>query len=180
MKSLIFLLLSGFCLMGCQGQQVVSSGEGYSNATVPSSDHPSAPKNAKSGASAYTLVEGLIKDPAIVERSWSDIKRALPEGCQQSADSTEVTCPPIDGVTRISVMASGSGIVEVVMSTPATCEELRSVVIKRFGPAKTTSANGCSGDWDLRRYMKTGYLRIAKGKKDPAKVSLQFGVEQGP
>lgn len=177
MKSLIFLILSGAFLMGCHGQQI---GSGRASASAASEASPDQAALSKSGASAYALVEGLIKDPSIVERSWRDIKQALPEGCQQSADSTEVTCPPMDGVTWISVMASGSGIVEVVMTAPVTCEGLRSVVIKRFGSAKTTSANGCSGDWDLRRYMKTGYLRISKGKKDPGKVSLQFGVEQGP
>ncbi len=85
----------------------------------------------------------------------------------------------MNGVTRISAMASVHGMVEIAMVPPVTCDELRAVVIKRFGPAKATSTNGCSGDWDLGKYMQTGYLRISRGKKDLVKVTLQFGVEQG-
>ena len=143
-------------------------------------DQASAAPTESDAGPVYQLVEGLIKDPGIVAWPWRAMQRAFPEECQQTPDTIEITCPPMDGVTRITAITSGHGTVEIAMVSPVTCDDLRAVVIKRFGPAKTTSTNGCSGDWDLGKYMKTGYLRISKGKKDSAKVTLQFGVEQGP
>ncbi|MDO9238156.1 MAG: hypothetical protein Q7U28_19240 [Aquabacterium sp.] len=137
-------------------------------------DQASAAPAESDAGSAHQLVEGLIKDPRIVTWSWREMQRAFPEGCQKTPEAIEITCPPMNGVTRISAMSSGRGMVEIAMEPPVTCDELRAVVIKRFGSAKTTSTNGCSGDWDLGKYMKTGYLRISKGKKDPAKVTLQL------
>jgi hypothetical protein len=175
MRPLIVLIMSSAFLLACHGQQATDI-------------HPIS--NFASGVSgtetqrhpwtAYAAIDRLLTDPRIVEKSWNEIQRAFPEECQQMPDTTEIACPPMLGVTRISVIASGHGIVDILMAAPVTCEEIRAVVVQRFGPAKTTSTNGCSGDWDLSKYMKTGYLRISRGKKDPTKVSLQFGVEQGP
>lgn len=170
------MLMTWLFLTACHGQQTNS----VLNAANRASEEGKANVTAASSQSAYKLIDGLIKDPRIVEQPWLVMQRAFPDGCQQALNSTEVICPALAGVIRISAMASGHGIVEVGMTSPVTCDELRAVVIRRFGPAQTTSVNGCSGDWDLSQYMKSGYLRISKGKKDPSKVSLQFGVEQGP
>lgn len=182
MKSLTLLIIIGFWLTGCQAQQATTSvaPDNAERREEFGTGDSSTSKAPRSSLAALALVEGLIKDPRIVERSWSQIQRSLPSGCQKTDDSPDVDCPHIDGVKRISVIALGHGVVDLELTFPLTCEDLRAVVVKRFGPAKKTAANGCSGDWNLQTFMKTGYLRLSKGKKDPAKVSLQFGVDQGP
>lgn len=183
MKSFIVTLVTSAFLAACHGQQAPDSPP---RASVAGGAGRTASASASMGRTqggeraVYSLVEKLLSDPRIVKKPWIEMQRAFPDGCQQTPDSTEIICPPMDGVTRISAMASGHGIVELTMTSPVTCEELRAVVVNRFGPSKTTSTNGCSGDWDLSEYMATGYLRVSKGKKDPAKLSLQFGVVQGP
>lgn len=183
MRSLIVLMVSSALLSACHAQQTTDSSHRASPAggSVEVKNAPtSINRPSDSAQGAYLLVEKLLSDPRIVTRSWKEMRRAFPDGCQQVAGDTEIICPPIAGVTRISAIASGHGIVELTMTSPVTCDGVRAVVVNRFGPSTKNSINGCSADWSLGEYMKTGYLRLSKGKKDPGKVSLQFGVEQGP
>ncbi len=129
---------------------------------------------------AIQLLESLIKDPKIVKKNWQGMKESFPKGCKKSPEIYELDCPAIDGIARIAASASGNGLIELTFTPPISCSAIRSIVIKRFGAADYSSPNGCSGDWNLSKHLKTGYLRISQGKRDSTKTTIQFGVEQGP
>ena len=129
---------------------------------------------------AYQVVENLIKDPAILEKSWPEMRVAFPAGCSNSQDSPELACPSLEGVVRMSATASGTGMVDVVMSDPVQCDRLYEVVSKRFGPGQVEVGNKCASTWKLQWGSKHGHLRLSRGKKDPSKIFLQMAMEQGP
>lgn len=129
---------------------------------------------------AYQLVEGLIKDPRLLEKAWPEMRKAFPIGCNKSDDSPDVICPSINGVIRLSAITSGTGIVDAVFSNPISCDGLYEVISKRFGPGEIENGNKCASTWKLNAWVKRGHVRVSRGKKDPSKIFFQMAIEQGP
>jgi hypothetical protein len=65
------------------------------------------------------LVEVLLAHPEILENDWDHMRRVLPVGCFRNAGSRDLSCPPMDGVERISASPRPSGLIDVVLKPPA-------------------------------------------------------------
>ena len=132
-------------------------------------------------APAYRLVEGIIANPKILERPWSEMRKVFPVGCQKKGDDPDLICPPMAGVVELSASDGGLGIIDVVFSDPpVTCERVRAVISKRFGPGKSWKGNGCAAEWSLGGRVKHGYIDLRPNPQDPTKIIFQMAVEQGP
>lgn len=165
MKPLIATLIVCLCAAACNGQ----------------AKDTNIPVKAVTLPPALALVDGVIATPQLLSKPWREMKAAFPGGCSQAPESPELNCPPIEGVVRISAMTGGLGLIDIVMTNPISCEEVYEVVQRRYGPGDLPNpSNKCSARWNLSKHIKTGYIRISKGKQDPSKLFLQFGVEQGP
>lgn len=167
-KTISTAILTIFALTSCAAQ----------NQTKTSAKE--LPKEPKSEIIATQLLESLLKDPKIANMTWQEMKESFPKGCKKRHDIYDLECPPIEGITRIAASASGNGLIEITFTPPVACKDIRSIVSKRFGEAEYNSPNGCSGNWNISKQLKRGYLRISQGKRETSNTTLQFGVEQGP
>lgn len=126
------------------------------------------------------LVESLAKHPDVLTKDWSGFRRVLPVGCFRDTGSRDLSCPEMSGIVRIAVDPGPLGIVDVVLTAPANCEEIYSVLSKRFGRGIIEGGDKCSVEWNLNRLVKRASANISRGRKDPSQIYLQFAIEQGP
>lgn len=130
---------------------------------------------------AYTVIERLVKDPRILEKSWPEMRPFFPRGCVQQKNSPDLVFPPIPGLLRLSVTASGEGIIDAVFSSDCVSfESLCDTVRKRLGSCDQNNCSRSAAQWDLSPWVKRGNLRIHKGKKNPDTIFFQMAIEQGP
>jgi hypothetical protein len=126
------------------------------------------------------LVEALVAHPEILTKDWDHMRRVLPVGCFRNEGSRDLSCPPMDGVERISASPGPTGLIDVVLKPPATCNEVYDVVSKRFGKGVLENGDKCYVEWNLRKWVKRSNVNLWPSRKDPSVLFLQFGVEQGP
>ena len=132
-------------------------------------------------APAYRLVEGIIANPRILERPWSEMRKAFPAGCSRTGDDPRLTCPPMAGVVRLQAQDGGLGTIDAVFSDPPiVCDRMYAIISKRFGPGKSDDGNICSTEWQLSRWVKHGSIALYRASRDPSKIIFFMGIEQGP
>ena len=145
-----------------------------------SSPQASTESSMATETSWLDLVESLAAHPDVLTKDWSGFRRVLPAGCFKTSGSRDLSCPQIAGVVRISVDPGPLGLVDVVLSAPANCEDIYSVLSKRFGRGTLEGGDKCSAEWNLNRFVKRASANISRGRKDPSQIYLQFAIEQGP
>lgn len=135
---------------------------------------------AGGGANWKTLVESLSEHPDLLKKDWSEIRAVLPAGCFRNAGRRVLSCPPMDGVVRISVDPGPLGLIDVVLKEPANCEKIYDVVRKHFGSGVSQIGEKCHADWNIDKWVERAGVRLSSGRRDPNLLYLQFGIEQGP
>lgn len=126
------------------------------------------------------LVEPLVAHPEILTKNWDQMRIVLPVGCFQNARNRDLSCPPMDGVVRVSVDPGPLGVIDVVLKPPATCEQVYAVVSKQFGKGVLEDGGKCHAKWKLKRWVRGGHARLASDRDDPSMLYFQIGIEQGP
>ncbi|MCA6218249.1 hypothetical protein KGA65_17075 [Ideonella sp. B7] len=126
------------------------------------------------------LVEPLADHPEVLTQDWSAIRSLLPVGCFRNASSSQVDCPPMAGVVRISVVPGPLGIIDIVLKQPATCDALYDILRQRFGKGQQEKGSTCYARWTLGKRVQHAYVNVSPGRKDPSLLYLQFAIEQGP
>lgn len=126
------------------------------------------------------LVESLTDNPEVLTKDWASIRTVLPAGCLRDANNGSVSCPPTDGVIRMSVVPGPLGLIHIVLQTPATCDALYEVLSQRFGKGELENGDKCYARWKLGKRVKRGNVNLSPGRKNPGELHLQFGIEQGP
>lgn len=139
-----------------------------------------APAAAASKRDWRLLVESLADHPEVLTKDWASIRTVLPTGCFRDANNGSVACPPTDGVIRMSVVPGPLGLIHIVLQTPATCDALYEVLSQRFGKGELENGDKCYARWKLGKRVKRGSVNLSPGRKNPAELHLQFGIEQGP
>lgn len=127
-----------------------------------------------------SLVEPLADHPEVLTKDWASIRTVLPAGCFRDANNGSVACPPTDGVVRMSVVPGPLGLIHIVLQTPATCDAVYEVLSQRFGKGELENGDKCYAEWKLGKRVKRGSVNLSPGRKNPAELHLQFGIEQGP
>lgn len=167
-----FFLLAFLGFIACDGKASTESG-----APHPSTAPTSAPSNTQS---AYNMIDRIIQDPKVLRMNWNNMSKAFPKLCTKVGSEPEVICPPIEGLQSISVLSSGTGLIDLVFTHPINCEDIYAVVVKRFGAGKQHADDKCQADWNLNHLVKGAYIRLSKSRKQADKIFFQFAVEQGP
>lgn len=126
------------------------------------------------------LVESLANHPEVLTKDWAAVRRILPAGCFRNADSRELSCPPMEGVVRVSVDPGPAGIVDVVLMSPANCDQIYTLMSRYLGKGSLEDGDKCSAEWKLNRWVKRANANLSRGRKDPSLLYLQFAIEQGP
>jgi hypothetical protein len=126
------------------------------------------------------LVESLASHPEVLNKEWAATRRILPLGCFRKNGSRDLSCPPVDGVVRISVDPGPGGIIDVVLKSPADCLQIYTLMSRHLGEGVLENSDKCTAEWSLKRWVKKGSANLSKGVKDPSQLYLQFAVEQGP
>lgn len=175
MKLKYFLPFVGLLtLMACDGEATAKNEPSSVKATVAAqADVPAAP-------SAYQVIDRVIQDPKVLRLDWAEMSKSFPTQCSKKGAEPELNCPPVEGIREVSVLASGTGLVDWILTRPVTCEELYAVIAKRYGQGKLQDGDKCSADWSLSSSVKGAYIRLSKSRKHADKIFLQFGIEQGP
>lgn len=126
------------------------------------------------------LVELLARNPKILTMDWSHMRQILPVGCFTKPKESELDCPSMEGVVSISVIPGPTGVIDVVLKPPATCELVYNQLSRYLGKGKLTNGDVCDAEWTLSRWVKKAYTTVRSSRKDPKIIYLQFGTEQGP
>jgi len=126
------------------------------------------------------LLDALVAHPEILVKDWDHMRTLLPVGCFRNAGTRDLSCPPMDGVERISASPGPSGLIDVVLKPPATCDQVYDVISKRFGKGALENGDKCYAEWKLGKWVKRSNVNMWPNRKDPSRLFLQFGVEQGP
>ncbi|MDE2400041.1 MAG: hypothetical protein KGL90_00040 [Burkholderiales bacterium] len=148
---------------------------------------PSLPPVASSASSGMpvtqsweVLVESLANHPEVLTKDWAAMRRILPTGCFRNSDSRDLNCPPMEGVVRVSVDPGPTGIVDVVLKFPASCDQIYTLMSRHLGKGFLEDGDKCSAEWKLNRWVKRANANLSRGRKDPSLLYLQFAIEQGP
>jgi hypothetical protein len=126
------------------------------------------------------LVELLASNPKILTMKWPQIRKLLPADCISKPNDTELSCPSIDGLVSISVTPGPTGVVDLILKPPVTCELLYYLLNKHLGKGKLENGDMCDAEWSLNHWVKKSYATVRSSRKDKNIVFLQFGTEQGP
>lgn len=126
------------------------------------------------------LVESLASHPEALTKSWPHFRRVLPVGCLKNTSNRDLSCPPMEGVVRLSVDSGPLGIVDVVLKDPANCDQIYALMSRYFGKGVLEDGDKCNAEWKLGRWVKGGSANLSRGRKEPSQLYLQFAIEQGP
>ena len=129
---------------------------------------------------AYQLVDSLVSQPRLLAKPWPQMRKAFPAACSKGPDAPDLTCPPMAGVRRLSATASGTGMIDLVLADPVSCEQLYEVISKRLGPGNVEAGNKCTVRWSMQPEGRRVHVRLSRGKKDPGQIHFQMAMEQGP
>lgn len=126
------------------------------------------------------VVESLASHPEVLTQRWDGLRRVLPVGCFRNSEGRDISCPPMEGVVRISADPGPSSIVDVVLQAPASCDQIYALMSRYLGHGSLEGGDKCSAEWKLDRWVKRASANLSRGRKDPSLLYLQFAVEQGP
>ncbi|TDM09222.1 MAG: hypothetical protein C4K60_07920 [Ideonella sp. MAG2] len=175
MKLKYFLPVVGLlALMACDGRATAKSEASDLKATT------AAQAATAAAPSAYLVIDRVIQDPKVLRLDWSGMSKSFPAHCSKNGAEPELTCPPVEGIREVSVLSSGTGLIDWVLTRPVTCEDLYALIAKRYGQGTLQDGDKCSVDWNLSKSVKGAYIRLSKSRKQADKIFLQFGIEQGP
>jgi hypothetical protein len=127
-----------------------------------------------------TLVESLAAHPDVLTKDWSSVRRVLPVGCFKNPGHRDLTCPPMEGIVSVSVDPGPLGIVDVVLTGPASCDQIYALMSHHFGKGTLEGGDKCNAEWKLNRWVKRASANLSRGRKDKSLLYLQFAIEQGP
>lgn len=136
--------------------------------------------NNQDEGTAYRQIERVLQNPQILTKSSTGILTVYPE-CKWREETGELSCPPAPGIQSITFQAGTAGIIDFELLPPVTCDDLYTLISKKFGAGKLVkSGDPCSAIWNIGKRVKGAYIRISKSRKQPTKIFLQIGIEQGP
>lgn len=128
-----------------------------------------------------TLLDSLSAHPDVLKKDWASLRAVLPAGCFRTPNKRELSCPPMNGVVRVSADPGPQGVVDIVLKPPVTCDHVYSILSKRFGSAHLEDGDKCYSEWKLGKWgIRRGSVSLSPGRKDPTQLYLQFAIEQGP